>query len=40
MLRKATANRLYGSTDTMKRSIYSMFDAGEVRAAKMSDYLL
>ncbi len=35
-----TANRLYGSADEMKESIGTMLRTGEIKVAKMSDYLM
>lgn len=40
MIKKATANTLYKNTDEMKESIRRMLESGEVKAAKMSGYLL
>ena len=39
LLRKATANVLYEGTKTMRDSLWAMLKSGEVKTAKMSDYL-
>jgi len=39
MMRKATANRLYGTAKAMKDSIWAMLGTGELGLAKMSSYL-
>jgi len=39
MMRKATADRLYGTTRAMKDSIWAMMWSGELGVAKMSGYL-
>jgi len=39
MVRKATANRLYGTTKAMKDSIWAMLASGELGVSKMGGYL-
>ena len=39
ILKKATANTLYGTVDGMKKSMRRMMHSGEIRVAKMSGYL-
>jgi len=39
MVRKATANRLYGTARAMKDSIWAMMGSGELGVARMSGYL-
>jgi len=39
MVRKATANRLYDTTKSMKDSIWAMMASGELGVARMSHYL-
>jgi len=39
MVRKATANRLYDTTKSMKDPVWAMMASGELGVARMSHYL-